>query len=590
MTDPVETTEDPFLQLGVDPALARAIEEEGYTEPTEVQRQAIPVALAGKDLLALAQTGTGKTAAFSLPILHRLHHHPRRGPRSIRVLILTPTRELAIQVHESIRVYGRHLSLRAAVILGGVSAVPQIVELRKVPDILVATPGRLLDLMSQGHIALDRVEIFVLDEADRMLDMGFITDVRKIVAKIPELRQTLFFSATMPKEVEQLAQQILTRPERVQASPPTSVPVQIEERIFLVGHLDKRKLLAQLLMTRKGTKRVLVFSRTKRRADTIVRHLQKIDISVAAIHSNKTQGARQNALGGFSKGKVRVLVATDIVARGIDVDDITHVINFDLPGEPESYVHRIGRTARAGAGGVAWSFCDEEELPSLREIEQILQRKLEIDEDHPFHAKNFKPLPVEERQRREGAAPGGGRKRSRGGRGRKRADSPEESRETGSSEPRSPRRSGPREARPRQGGASEGGARGSGPRGSGPRQGGSRQSGSRQSGSTQGGPKRSGTKPSGRQRSRSRRADPPHPQSEQPQRPARPAPKEPERKRPDRPAASEPERKPPERSPTRAPERKRPSGDSGRAKRRPPPDSVDDNFGSDGLFGGSRRR
>jgi len=410
-----ESAESPFRALGIDPAIARAVAEEGYTAPTEVQRLSIPDAVAGRDLLALAQTGTGKTAAFALPILHRLHLDPRRGPRAIRALILAPTRELAIQVTESLRAYGRHLSLRATVILGGVSAVPQIAELRRTPDILVATPGRLLDLMQQGYIRLDQIEVFVLDEADRMLDMGFIQDVRKVVAKLPAKRQTLFFSATMPDEVDRLAAQILDRPVRVQATPPTSVPRQIEQHLFLVGRLEKRKLLAWLLKERKGTKRVLVFSRTKRRADTIVKFLKQEGISVAAIHSNKTQGARQTALGGFSTGKVRVLVATDIVARGIDVEDITHVVNFDLPHEPENYVHRIGRTARAGAGGVAWSFCDEDELADLRQIEQVMQRRLDIDADHPFHETRFAPLPLDERSSRRGA--GGGARSARGQKG-----------------------------------------------------------------------------------------------------------------------------------------------------------------------------
>ena len=430
---------EPFLELGVDPEIARAVAEEGYNEPTEVQARSIPEAIRGRDLLGLAQTGTGKTAAFSIPILHRLMKHQRRGPRTIRALVLTPTRELAIQVHDSMCAYGRHLPLRSVVILGGVSAVPQIAELKKTPDVLVATPGRLLDLMDQGHITLDQIETFVLDEADRMLDMGFIHDVKKVVAKLPDLRQTLFFSATMPREVDQLAAKILNKPVRVEVSPPSTVPRKIEQKIFRVDRLDKRRLLAHLLKNEKGMRRILVFSRTKRRADTVVRHLKKIGISVAAIHSNKTQGARQKALGGFADGKVRVLVATDIMARGIDVDEITHVINYDLPYEPESYVHRIGRTARAGALGVAWSFCDGEEIPLLKQIERVMQSKLTIDEEQPFHSTHVGPTePVE--------GDGGGR----GGRGSNRGGGRDRSRSSGRGE----RRGGSSSGRGRRGGRS----------------------------------------------------------------------------------------------------------------------------------------
>ncbi len=426
-----DTPSEEFLSLGIDPQIARAVAQEGYSKPTEIQARAIPEAINGKDLLGLAQTGTGKTAAFSIPILQRLHQKQRRGKRFIRALILTPTRELAIQIQDSLRTYGRHLSQRSTVILGGVSAVPQIAELKKTPDILVATPGRLLDLMQQGYIAIDRIETFVLDEADRMLDMGFIHDVKKVVAKLPDLRQTLFFSATMPKEVDQLAQQILQKPVRVEVAQRTTVPRKIDQSVFMVSRLDKRKLLAHLLKTKKGTKRVLIFARTKRRADTVVRHLKKLEINVAAIHSNKTQGARQNALGGFAKGKIRVLVATDIVARGIDVDDITHVINYDLPHEPESYVHRIGRTARAGALGVAWSFCDGEELKNLEQIEKIMQRKLEVNDDQPFHTTEFAPR-AEREPRRANTNP-------RGKRGRRDSAGTDQSR---GKKPKRPRRGG----------------------------------------------------------------------------------------------------------------------------------------------------
>jgi ATP-dependent RNA helicase RhlE len=443
--DEDDEVEDPsaFLALGIEEQIARAVADEGYTVPTEVQRRSIPDAISGRDVMGLAQTGTGKTAAFSIPILQRLHLKPRRGKRAIRALVLTPTRELAIQVQESLETYGRHLPLRSTVIMGGVSAVPQIAELRRTPDVLVATPGRLLDLISQGHIRLDQIEMFVLDEADRMLDMGFIHDVQKVVEKLPELRQTLFFSATMPKEVERLAKQLLTRPIRVEVTPRTSVPRKIDQRIFMVARLDKRKLLAHLLKNTKGARRVLVFARTKRRADSIVRHVKKLNVNVAAIHSNKAQGARQKALAGFSQGKIRVLIATDIVARGIDVEEITHVINYDLPFEPESYVHRIGRTARAGAVGVAYSFCDGEEIPLLKQIEKVMKSPIEVETDHPFHTTEFEPPP-------EKPAPSRGRSRAaggasdrpagrRGGRGRGRSrdtefveDAPRRSRRRGS--------------------------------------------------------------------------------------------------------------------------------------------------------------
>jgi ATP-dependent RNA helicase RhlE len=361
------------------------LSQEGYQEPTDIQREAIPDALAGKDLLATAQTGTGKTAAFSLPMLHMLHAQPPRNGRHIRALILTPTRELALQIDESLRTYGRHLSLRSTVILGGVAAQPQISALRKIPDIVVATPGRLLDLHNKKHLRLDQVEVLVLDEADRMLDMGFVRDVRRIVATLPKKRQTLFFSATMSGEIADLASAMLKDPVRIEITPAASISENIEQKVLFVEQTNKRALLTNILRD-KSIPRALVFTRTKHRANRIAKQLATSGISADAIHSNKSQGARQRALADFDRGRVKVLVATDIVARGIDVDGISHVINYELPNEPESYVHRIGRTARAGAVGTALSFCDAEEVSLLRGIEQLTKSQLTAFEDHSFHS------------------------------------------------------------------------------------------------------------------------------------------------------------------------------------------------------------
>ncbi|MGY8825823.1 MAG: DEAD/DEAH box helicase [Candidatus Latescibacterota bacterium] len=374
-----------FEHLALNESILRALSQEGYQEPTDIQREAIPEALAGKDLLATAQTGTGKTAAFSLPMLHMLHAQPPRNGRHIRALILTPTRELALQIDESLRTYGRHLSLRSTVILGGVAAQPQISALRKIPDIVVATPGRLLDLHNKKHLRLDQVEVLVLDEADRMLDMGFVRDVRRIVATLPKKRQTLFFSATMSGEIADLASAMLKDPVRIEITPAASISENIEQKVLFVEQTNKRALLTNILRD-KSIPRALVFTRTKHRANRIAKQLATSGISADAIHSNKSQGARQRALADFDRGRVKVLVATDIVARGIDVDGISHVINYELPNEPESYVHRIGRTARAGAVGTALSFCDAEEVSLLRGIEQLTKSQLTAFEDHSFHS------------------------------------------------------------------------------------------------------------------------------------------------------------------------------------------------------------
>jgi ATP-dependent RNA helicase RhlE len=380
-----------FEHLALNESILRALAQEGYQTPTPIQSEAIPKVLAGKDLLATAQTGTGKTAAFSLPMLHMLNAQPPRNGRGIRALILTPTRELALQIDESLRTYGRHLKLRSTVVLGGVAAQPQISALRKIPDILVATPGRLLDLHNKKHLRLDCVEVLVLDEADRMLDMGFVRDVQRIVATLPKNRQTLFFSATMSAEIADLASTMLKDPAKVEITPAASISGNIEQKVLFVEQADKRALLTDILRDR-SIPRALVFTRTKHRANRIMKQLTTSGISADAIHSNKSQGARQRALADFDRGKVKVLVATDIVARGIDVEGISHVINYELPNEPESYVHRIGRTARAGAIGTALSFCDADEIALLRGIERLTQAPLTEFDDHSFHSATIAAL------------------------------------------------------------------------------------------------------------------------------------------------------------------------------------------------------
>ncbi len=374
-----------FKDLGLIEPIQDALASEGYETPTPIQEQAIPVLLKGRDLLGCAQTGTGKTAAFALPILQLLHQATVPGQRrAIKALILTPTRELAIQIDESFAAYGKGLKLKHAVVFGGVSQNPQVNVLRGGVDILIATPGRLLDLIQQHIISLSQIEMFVLDEADRMLDMGFIHDVKKIIAKLPEQRQTLFFSATMPTEIARLSSSILKDPVKVEVTPLATTAETVVQALYFVEKSDKKNLLIHLLKV-EGIERVLVFTRTKHGADRVTKDLNKAGISAEAIHGNKSQQARQRALGNFKIGKLRVLVATDIAARGIDVDNLTHVINYELPNIPETYVHRIGRTGRAGATGIALSFCDSEEKEYLRDIHRLVKSAIPLISDHPFH-------------------------------------------------------------------------------------------------------------------------------------------------------------------------------------------------------------
>jgi len=374
-----------FKELHLIAPILKALETEGYTEPTPIQEQSIPHILRGKDLLGCAQTGTGKTAAFAIPILQNLMLQQKEDAygHGIKALILTPTRELAIQIDESFEAYGKHLVLRHAVIFGGVSQYHQTNELRRGVDILIATPGRLLDLIAQKLINLKTIKMFVLDEADRMLDMGFIHDVRKIIALLPQQRQTLFFSATMPPEITKLSSSILTNPVRVEVAPVSSTAEKVDQHIYLVEKNDKRQLLIHLLKN-ENIQNALVFTRTKYGADKIAKELHRANIKSDAIHGNKTQAARQKALNNFKEGKIRVLVATDIAARGIDVDELTHVINFELPNIPETYVHRIGRTGRAGNSGSALSFCDMEERAYLRDIHKLINQTIPVVEDHPY--------------------------------------------------------------------------------------------------------------------------------------------------------------------------------------------------------------
>lgn len=370
-----------FKELELIEPILKALSDQGYTTPTPIQQQAIPLVLKRRDLLGVAQTGTGKTAAFGIPILQLLDQDGRRS--GIKALILTPTRELAIQIDESLEAYGKYTQLNHSVIFGGVSQVNQVKTLRRGVDILVATPGRLLDLIGQGYISLKNLEFFVLDEADRMLDMGFIHDVKKVIKILPAKRQTLFFSATMPSEIQNLANILLTNPAKVEVTPPSSTVEKIEQSIYFTNKPDKQKLLLHLLEENRIST-ALVFTRTKHGADKVVKFLSKAEISAAAIHGNKSQNARQNALKNFKNGSLNVLVATDIAARGIDIDELTHVFNFDLPNVPETYVHRIGRTGRAGNTGIAISFCSPEERSELRDIEKLAAIKIPVIEAHPF--------------------------------------------------------------------------------------------------------------------------------------------------------------------------------------------------------------
>ena len=367
------------------PELQRAVAAEGYVSPTPIQEQSIPPLLEGRDLLGTAQTGTGKTAAFSLPLLQRLSRNPRRSPKGApRALILAPTRELAAQIGDSIETYGRFVRLSHTVIFGGVNQSHQVRALNRGVDILVATPGRLLDLMQQGFIRLNEVEIFILDEVDRMLDMGFVPDVKRVLAKIPAERQTLFFSATMAPKMEELARTMVQDPVRVTIEPGKPAVERIDQKVLFVGKGDKNALLVSLLNDPKINK-ALVFTQMKHVANRVVDKLSAAGIRGAAIHGNKSQAARTKALDGFKRGRFRVLVATDVAARGLDVDDITHVINYDLPIEAETYVHRIGRTARAGAAGDAISFCSAEERAYLREIERLLGKPVPAEMEHAYH-------------------------------------------------------------------------------------------------------------------------------------------------------------------------------------------------------------
>ena len=371
-----------FQALGLKAPILAALKEQGYESPSPIQEKAIPSALAGRDVLGCAQTGTGKTCAFAAPILQRLSTS-RAGGHAPRALILTPTRELAIQIAESFTAYGRHLPLRCAIIFGGVGQNPQVEALGRGVDILVATPGRLMDLYQQGFVKLDKLEIFVLDEADRMLDMGFIHDVRKILKWLPEKKQTMLFSATMPPEIAELANSLLQNPVRVAVNPVSSPVEAIEQSVYFVDKNNKTKLLA-LLIRQLEVKNALVFTRTKHGANKVARDLAKAGITAAAIHGNKSQTARQQALADFKSGKVQCLVATDIAARGLDIEELSHVFNYNLPEVPETYVHRIGRTGRAGRAGVAVSFCDYGEKPLLKDIEKLLGRPLPVVEDHPY--------------------------------------------------------------------------------------------------------------------------------------------------------------------------------------------------------------
>ncbi|MBC7849324.1 MAG: DEAD/DEAH box helicase [Chitinophagaceae bacterium] len=368
------------LQL-IEPILT-ALSKEGYNTPTPIQQQSIPVILQRKDLLGCAQTGTGKTAAFTIPILQLMHESgiKRAG---IQTLILTPTRELAIQIGESISAYGRFLNLKHHVIFGGVPQYSQVQAIRNGLDIIVATPGRLLDLMQQRVITLDRIQYFVLDEADRMLDMGFVHDVKRIISKLPSKRQTLFFSATMPAEIKQLADMLLNNPVKVEVSPVSSTVDIIQQSVYMVEKQLKQSLLIQLLKE-EGIKTLLVFTKTKHGADKLAKTLNAASIRSEAIHGNKSQNARQAALNNFKSRKTRVLVATDIAARGIDIDELTHVLNYELPNVPETYVHRIGRTGRAGAGGTAISFCDREERSLLNDIQRLIKKTIPVIKDHEF--------------------------------------------------------------------------------------------------------------------------------------------------------------------------------------------------------------
>lgn len=385
-----------FQALNIVPPILRALEQASYTSPTPIQQQAIPAVLAGRDVFGCAQTGTGKTAAFAIPMIQRLtaegQGRPAQGrKRRIRALILTPTRELAIQIAENMNVYGRFTQLKNVVIVGGVSQSAQERSLAQGTDVLIATPGRLIDLINQQVVDLSHVETLVLDEADRMLDMGFIHDVKRIIAKVPAKRQTLFFSATMPPEIANLVKTLLKDPVKIEVTPVSSTVDRIEQSVYLVDKENKQKLLNHILQDRSIVS-ALVFTRTKHGADRVVRGLTRIGVTAQAIHGNKSQNARQSALNNFKSGVTRVLVATDIAARGIDIDELSHVINLNLPNISETYVHRIGRTGRAGLSGTAISFCEVDELPYLKDIQKLIGKRIPEVTDHPYPMRQTQPL------------------------------------------------------------------------------------------------------------------------------------------------------------------------------------------------------
>jgi len=381
-----------FKDLKIIQPILKAIKDEGYEEPSPIQREAIPAALEGRDILGSAQTGTGKTAAFALPIIQLLNRGEQKKSRNVRVLILTPTRELAIQIGDSFRAYGKYTRLKYAVIFGGVSQIPQVNRLERGVDVLIATPGRLIDLINQGLINLKDIQTFVLDEADRMLDMGFIKDVKKIIEFIPTQRQTLLFSATMPPQISEMADSILKDPVKIAVNPVSSTVDAIKQQVYFVDKCNKDKLLAELLKS-KNIESALVFTRTKHGADKVAKNLAKRHISALAIHGDKAQSTRQTALNSFKSGDIQALIATDIAARGIDIDELSHVINYDLPEPPETYVHRIGRTGRAGLDGIALSFCCIDEKKKLSDIEKLIKKKIEEVENHSFPMENFTPSP-----------------------------------------------------------------------------------------------------------------------------------------------------------------------------------------------------
>ena len=396
-----------FKDLEIIAPILRALTEQGYKQPSPIQEQAIPLVLAGKDLFGCAQTGTGKTAAFAVPILQNLYKQRQSGTKGtgVTALVLTPTRELAAQIYDSFKAYGRYTGMRTAVIFGGVGQYPQTEALRRGVDILVATPGRLLDLIEQGLCDVGGVSFFVLDEADRMLDMGFINDVKKVTALIKGPKQTLLFSATMPKEIVALANAILRNPVSVSVTPAASTVDLIDQSVYFVDKKNKEHLLIELLRD-KDIVSCLIFSRTKHGANKICKALTAASISASAIHGDKSQTARQDALASFKKGKVRVLVATDIAARGLDIDQLSHVINYDIPNVPETYVHRIGRTGRAGARGVAISFCDYEEKAYLKDIQSLIKKDIPVVDENPYPMQVFEVIKPATQQRRPANAPG----------------------------------------------------------------------------------------------------------------------------------------------------------------------------------------